>query len=224
MNKEILLKKNANFQIKSNIVLILAIFTFFTSIFSSMVFAQENKEAIIYRWRDDRGIVNYSDKIKIGNKKEVTVFNSELVVKKSIEAALTEEEYKDKQSKIQLDEDSKKKGEASKKRDNLLLVTYASPKEIEELKNSDLAQIERNIKNDTEILISLKERKNTLEFQASRNNEENTKNDKLDKQVSQTDKDIIELDRVINKNKSLYSDKEKKYNSDMDRLKELTKK
>jgi hypothetical protein len=110
--------------------------------------ADKDKETVTYRWVDDKGVVHYGDRIPAQEtQKERTIINREGVEVGRLDAQ---------RSPAQIAEQARRDQEQVRlqQHDNFLLTTYTSAKDIEELRDARLDQLngqhlaaEQNVQN-----------------------------------------------------------------------------
>jgi hypothetical protein len=104
-------------------------------------------EAALYRWVDDKGRVQYSDKPPSENNKGGVEMSNRGVVKKKLDASLTPE-----QQKAREDEEVRRRAEqqqamAQRRADNALLQSFTSVQEIDMKRDRELQAIDVMIAN-----------------------------------------------------------------------------
>ena len=117
------------------------------SIVSSASFAQSMENATIYKYKDSKGNVIYSDNIPSNEKGQYSVLSGKSgVLKQVVEKELTSDEVEVMNQKKNEEKVASEKSLEQRKRDNSLLSTYSSIDEISKLKNFELSQINQAIK------------------------------------------------------------------------------
>lgn len=114
----------------------------------------------IYKWVDEKGVVHYGDSIppQYANR-ERRVLNDKGVEVGRLEAQKSEQE-------LLADEDQRRQIAGARQRDQVLLRTYVSEGQIEELRDQRLDLIEGQVKVTTQYLDTLNGRMDRLHSQA----------------------------------------------------------
>ena len=97
--------------------------------------ADKDKETVTYRWVDDKGVVHYGDRIPAQEtQKERSIINREGVEVGRLDAQ---------RSPAQIAEQARRDQEQVRlqQHDNFLMTTYTSAKDIEELRDARLGQL-----------------------------------------------------------------------------------
>ena len=179
------------------------------SFFISSAFA----ESVIYRYKDSKGKLTYSDSVPANEKGQVDVLSGRtLALKKITEKQLTPEEIEAKMVAEKEQKNIIETSEIGKQKDQALLASYNSVDDIEKLKQYELQQINRAIQNDTDVLATLKDNKTALESKAKQNSGKMLPKDEMEiKDIKQNYDNLV---TNLEKNKQLYESREKKYNED----------
>lgn len=187
---------------------------------SNISFAQTMDSAVIYKYKDSKGRVFYSDNIPSNEKGQYAVLSGKSgVLKKVVERELTSEEIElINQKKVQEKNDTEKSLE-QRKRDNSLLATYSSIDEITKLKNFELSQINQAIKTQIGNITDLKDKIN----QANDNLTTNQNNKKMKDNLQDLQSKLNDANNILDSNKSLLETRTKKYQEDETRYVELLK-
>jgi chromosome segregation ATPase len=176
----------------------------------------------IKKCRDDQGIWHYGDSAAAEcAHSKVTVMSEEGVTKKEIAAPPTAAELKAREAQAEEIADTNKHAAEQKKRDQLLLSTYAVEDDIQYVRDRKLAQVESQIKASNETISSLSKVLERLEKQA---NEEH----KTGKVSSETEKHIASTKEQIASRQAEIAEKRKEQDmirqeaaSDLARYREL---
>lgn len=119
-----------------------------------------DKGPLVYRWVDEKGIVHYGDRIPPQYaQQDTTVLNRQGVVVDHVEAPKTPAELAQ-AARIQAQQI------AQKQRDNFLLTTYTSVKDIEQLRDERLEQLKGQRAAAEQYIASLHERLLALQARA----------------------------------------------------------
>lgn len=190
------------------------------SVISSVSFAQVVDNAVIYKYKDNKGNIIYSDNIPSSEKGQYSVLSGKSgilkqVVEKEMTSAevdvVTEQKNKDKKTQ----EDSVEQ----KKRDNSLLATYSSVNDITKLKNFELSQINQSITNQVKNITDIKEKISQINL----NLEKTPNNQKLKENIQSLQGQLTESNNILDSNKTLLESRTKKYQSDEVRYVDLLK-
>ncbi len=122
--------------------------------------ANASKGPMVYRWVDEKGVVHYGDHIPPQYaQKETTVLNDQGVEVGDVPAP---------KSAAQLAQDARVQAQqlAQKQRDNFLLTTYTSVKDIEQLRDERLEQLKGQRAAAEQYIASLHERLLALQARA----------------------------------------------------------
>lgn len=96
---------------------------------------QQDKAAVAYRWVDDKGVVHYGDRIPAqDSQKESAVLNRE-----GVEVGRRDAQKNSAEAAEQLRRDEEQA--RVQQHDTFLLTTYTSPKDIEDLRDARLAEL-----------------------------------------------------------------------------------
>jgi chromosome segregation ATPase len=102
--------------------------------------------AALYKWVDDRGVVQYSDKPPPNNKGSVELSKRGIVVKK-LDPSLTPEQRKAKEAEEARLKAEKEEELAQRRADNALLQSFTSTQEIDMRRNRDLQALDAILAN-----------------------------------------------------------------------------
>jgi hypothetical protein len=99
-------------------------------------YAQDSKSSTLtYRWVDDKGVVHYGDRIPAqDSQKETSILNRQGVELNRHDAQKSAAEQAE---QLKVDEEQAK----IEQHDSFLLTTYTSPKDIEDLRDARLAEL-----------------------------------------------------------------------------------
>lgn len=190
------------------------------SIISSISVAQTMDNAIIYKYKDAKGNMIYSDNIPSNEKGQYSVLSGKSgVLKQVVEKELNAEEVEiNNQKKIQ-DKNTEDKLLEQRKRDNSLLSTYSSIDEISKLKNFELSQINQAIKTQIGNITDLKDKIT----QANDSLTGNPNNKKMKESLENLQSKLVDANSILDNNKSLLESRTKKYQEDESRYVQLLK-
>lgn len=174
----------------------------------------------IYKWKDSKGIYHYSDRQELSYKGEIQVLsNKSAKLREVVERELTEEEKADKQVKEEAgkqdDDKMAKVNETARRRDNALVTTYSGVADLNRVRDFELGQVERSMKNDKQYAEDL--RKKLTELDAVRD----STGKKPDLQIGQVTRELGDVEKQLSKNQELYDSRNKKFKEDKARLEEL---
>ena len=190
------------------------------SIISSVSIAQTMDNAIIYKYKDAKGNIIYSDNIPSSEKGQYSVLSGKSgVLKQVVEKELSSEEVEVLNQKKIEEKNNEQKNLEQRKRDNSLLSTYSSIDEITKLKNFELAQINQAIKTQIGNITDLKDKIS----QANDNLKGNPNNKKMKDNLENLESKLSEANNILDNNKSLLETRTKKYQEDEVRYVQLLK-
>ena len=185
----------------------------------SVVQAQSKKEdSLIYKFKDGKGHLIYTDRLPANEKGEFSVLSADSgSIKKVVQEQLNETEIE--QLKIEKEEQKIAIEEkiSSEARDKALIIAYSSVKDIDNLKNYELEQIDLGIKNNIDNIATLKDQIKNLEESYALNPDNVSISVDLEK--SKNDLQIVE--KTLNSNKEMYAQRERKYLEDRKRYLEI---
>src|ERR1700733_1342466 len=102
---------------------------------AGLAYGQTPQKPPVYRWVDDKGVVHYGDRIPVqDSQKESSVLNREGV---ELNRHGAQKSAAEQAEQIRRDEEQAK----LQQHDSFLLTTYASSKDIEELRDARLAEL-----------------------------------------------------------------------------------
>ena len=113
----------------------------------TLALALAGADAAMYKWVDEKGVVQYSDKPPTSKSTGGVELSSRGVVKKKLDSALTPEQQKAKE-----EEEARRKAEeqqamAQRRADNALLQSFTSVQEIDMKRDRELQSLEAVITN-----------------------------------------------------------------------------
>lgn len=190
------------------------------SLISSASFAQNVDNPTIYRLKDSKGNVIYSDNIPANEKGQYSVLSGKSgVLKQVVEKELTPEEVDLINQKKNQEKVEKQQSLEQRKKDNSLLSTYSSIDEISKLKTFELSQINQAIKTQINNITDLKDKIN----QVTDNLNGNPNNKKMKDTFENLQSKLSEANSILDSNKSLLETRTKKYQEDEMRYIQLLK-
>ncbi|HZP85478.1 MAG TPA: DUF4124 domain-containing protein [Burkholderiales bacterium] len=131
--------------------------------------AQSSAPSRIYKWVDEAGVTHYGTSIPPRYaEKAASELNKQGMQVKRIEAAATPEQRKAAEDRAVQLKDEQKRASEQRRRDNALLNTYTSPREIEEAKERNLALPKQAIQGLQPRLQKAQERLASLQGQVDR--------------------------------------------------------
>lgn len=122
--------------------------------------APKDKATVAYRWVDDKGVVHYGDRIPAQDtEKERTILNREGVEVGKLDAQKTS---------AQIAEQARRDQEQARleQHDSFLLTTYTSAKDIEDLRDARLAELNGQHAAAEQYILNLNSRLVTLQARA----------------------------------------------------------
>ena len=118
------------------------------------------KEETVYKWVDEKGVVHYGDSVPAQySKQERRVLNEQGVEVGRLEAQKSD-------AQIAAEEAQRRSIAGARQRDNILLKTYVSEEQLEQLRDQRLDLIQGQVKVTTLYLDTLQERLEKLHEQA----------------------------------------------------------
>lgn len=191
------------------------------AVMSNVSFAQVTIDnAVIYKYKDSKGNIIYSDNIPSSEKGQYSVLSGKSgVLKQVVEKELTSEEVEAVNQKKTQDKNDANKILEQRKRDNSLLATYSSVDEITKLKTFELSQINQAIKTQVGNITDLKDKINQL----NENLSANPNNKKMKESLNDLQSKLSEANNILDSNKSLLDTRTKKYQEDETRYVQLLK-
>lgn len=122
--------------------------------------ANRQQDEIVYKWVDEKGVVHYGDSIPPQYaKQERRMLNEHGVEVGRLEAQKTDAQFA-------ADEDARRSLAGARQRDQILLTTYVSEEQLEQLRDQRLDLIEGQVKVTTLYLDTLHDRLERLHTQA----------------------------------------------------------
>jgi hypothetical protein len=192
---------------------------------SSSTHAQPSK---LYRWTDDKGVVHYGDSIPPEYaKQDRDVLNNQGVSVGFEQGELTPEQRAEKERKEAEAKQAQAQREETARRDKMLLETYISVSDIEDLRNRRLELLESQIKVTELYLANLRKRLLTLQDEASNykpyTNRENAPQipENLATDISRTVGSINLYEQTLSRTRTNQETVRNAFDSDIRRFKEL---
>lgn len=190
-----------------------------TIILSSLLvttFAAHAQSSEIYRYKDKNGNFIYTDKAPIQKGLEVGVLSKKTgVIKNMSELEAAKNFDKNNEEFLAKEAEIKDKEQEQLKKDQYLLNTYSSTKDIDQIKQYELDQIDRSIQNDINIISALKDRRDQLEKEIKNNPKLKSE---YDKEYVKLNENIERSQTNLSKSKEMYKEREKKFNDEKERL------
>lgn len=177
-------------------------------------------DSYIYKFVDSTGKIVYTDRLPASEKSEFTVLSSKSgTIKKVVQKELSPEEIEQRNTDQEKQKKVAEQTELQKKRDVSLLSSYSNVQDIDKMKKYELDQIDREIKSNIDNIAVLKDRLNQLN--ENKKNEPSNKN--LQEQYDKTLNNINSIQQNLDANKTMYAEREKKYDEDKSRYLQILK-
>lgn len=179
-------------------------------------FAAHAQSSEIYRYKDKNGNFIYTDKSPIQKGLEVGVLSKKTgVIKNMSELEAAKNFDKNNEEFLAKEAEIREQEKEQLKKDQYLLNTYSSTKDIDQIKQYELDQIDRSIQNDINIISTLKDRRDQLEKEIKTNPKLKAE---YDKEYIKLNENIERSQTNLNKSKEMYKEREKKFNDEKERL------
>lgn len=174
------------------------------------IYGQANAQDYIYKINNGNSAI-YTDRVPANEKREFSVLSSKSgTVKKVIEKELTDYEAEEKKkNEDQATEDTLRASEERRK-DDILLQTYASSADIDKYKDYELNQINLSIQASIDNIALYKDRIEGYQDMLTKNS--NNKVAKTDLEKARLN--LAETQRNLDSSKKLYIEKQAKYQED----------
>lgn len=180
-------------------------------------------DTTVYRYKDAHGRIVYSDTIPATERGEIEILSGKTMsLKKVTEKQLSKQEIEQRNTQEKEQKNLLENSEIAKQRDQALLANYSSLDDIEKMRSYELQQINRAIQNDSDNLSTLKDRKTELE--AKSKNSVGGPSIKNQQELKDLQQNIDNINANLEKNKTLYDNRDKKYSDDKARYTEILKK
>lgn len=190
--------------------------------------AQPKKQQRLYRWVDDKGVVHYGDQIPpqySGRDREV--LNSQGVSVGFQRGEVSEAEKAAEKKKQEAADAAQEAREELAKHDRMLLETYLSVHDIEELRDRRLELLDSQIKVTELYLTNLRKRLTSLQAEASAyqnppgDRQPRPVPDDLTQEISKTAGTISSYETMLDRTRSDQEKLRDSFNHDIARFKEL---
>lgn len=190
-------------------------------VFCNTSFAQiKTDSGIIYKYKDSKGNIIYSDNIPSNEKGQYSVLSGKSgVLKQVVERELSVEEIEIINQKKNQEKNDADKILEQRKKDNSLLATYSSVDEISKLKTFEISQINQSIKTQIGNITDLKDKINQVNDNLSSNNN----NKKMKETLQDLQSKLNDANNILSNNKTLLETRTKKYQDDEARYVQLLK-
>ena len=182
----------------------------------------------LYRWTDDKGVVHYGDSVPPEYaKQDRSVLNNQGVNVGFEQGEVTPEQRAEKARLAAEAEQAQHQREAVARRDKMLLETYISVSDIEDLRNRRLELLEGQIKVTELYLANLRKRLVSLQDEASNYKPYTTRDnapqipDNLALDISRTAGSINLYEQTLSRTRSDQETVRSSFDSDIRRFKEL---
>jgi hypothetical protein len=116
-----------------------------------LAFAAAPAHASIYKWVDENGKVQYSDKPPAAQsqaKQGVTELNNRGMTVKQIEGLLTPEQRAARDAQLAKEKEAQQQQDEARRRDRALLNTFSNTREIDRIRDQNLDQLAAGIQSD----------------------------------------------------------------------------
>jgi len=181
-----------------------------------------------YKWTDEHGNVHYGDKVPPEYAaRDRTLLNNQGVQVGSEEGEITPEEAAAKKAREEAAEADRKAKEEIARHDRMLLETYISVGDIEDLRNRRLELLESQIKLTDVYLGNLRKKLVDLQADASNFKPYSTKEgapqipENLALDISQTTAAIARYEETLARTRAMQSALKQSFNDDIARFREL---
>jgi hypothetical protein len=141
------------------------------------------------------------------------------IIKKVVDKELTADGIKARDEEQAKTKEKTEKTEAERKKDVVLLNSYSNVEEIDKIKKYELDQIDQGLKNSIDNIATVKDKLDQLTI--NKNSSPNNAN--IQKEYNKTLDNLNSLQKTLDNSKSMYADRESKYNNDKIRYLELLK-
>ncbi len=189
--------------------------------FSSTAHAAQGSGKKLYRWVDENGVVHYGDHIPPKYaKQERSVLNEHGVVVGRLEREKTDAERLADETRLRVTTDARQ-------RDQILLTTYVSVQQIEQLRDQRLELIEDQVKVTGQYIGTLQERLNKLHTRSqffrpySSNDNAKPLPDNMAEDLVRTVNEIRAQERNLDGKRAEQATLRSEFQSDIERYKEL---
>ena len=181
-----------------------------------------------YKWTDENGVIHYGDKIppEYSNRDRV-LLNEQGVQVGTEEGEITPEEAAAAKAREDAAEADRKAKEEIARRDRMLLETYISVSDIEDLRNRRLELLESQIKLTDVYLSNLRKRLDGLQADASNFKPYSTKEDapqipaSLALDMSRTTASIALYEQTLARTRADQANLKRSFDNDIARFREL---
>jgi hypothetical protein len=196
----------------------------------SLAAAQQSKTQVskLYRWTDEKGVVHYGDSVPPEYSKiERNVLNNQGVNVGHEEGELTPEKRAELARQKEQAEQEKAQKAAIERRDKMLLDTYLSVSDIEDLRNRRVELLESQIKVTELYLANLRKRLVSLQEEASNYKPYTTREgapqipENLQLDLTRTAHSINLYEQTLSRTRSDEENLRNSFDSDIRRFKEL---
>jgi hypothetical protein len=182
----------------------------------------------LYRWVDDNGVVHYGDHVPPEYaSRDREVLNEQGVAVGFEEGVVTKEEQAEKDRRAAAEETQRRAKSEAAQRDRVLLDTYLSVADIEDLRDRRMELLESQIKVTEQYLSNLRKRLVTLQKEAGAYKPYSDKPDapptpkNLSVELSQTFSSINSYEKTLARTRSEQQEVKAKFEHDIARFKEL---
>ena len=182
----------------------------------------------VYKWVDEEGVTHYGDYIPPEySERQHSILNDQGVQLKVVEGALTYEQRKQRRLEAEAEAVAERAREASQLRDRVLLSTYLSVEEIEDLRDRRIELVQAQIHVTEIYLDNLRSKLEKLELDAQRYSPYNTDpkakpiDEKLARELADTIDSIMLYEQTLKSSQAEQRRLQSKFASDITRFTEL---
>ena len=187
-----------------------------------------NKEASVFRWEDENGVMHYGDRVPPEHAdRGHDVLNEQGVTVDSVEGVKTPEQKAEEQRREELLAQQRKARDAALLRDKVLLSTYLSVEEIEALRDRRIELVAGQIRVTQIYLDNLRQKLLKLEKEAQRfapyssDPDARPIDEKLARELSDTLDSIMLYEQNLARSRREQNQLMAKFDADIDRFREL---
>lgn len=188
----------------------------------------QNRDGRVYRWVDDEGIVQYGDRIppEYANR-DRDLLNAQGITVGFEEGEITDEERAEMERQAAIEAERTREHADRVRRDRMLLETYLTVRDIENLRDRRLELLESQVKVTQLYLTNLRKRLADLEQEASRfrpyNDDENAPAlpENLATDISRTRESIASYEGRLSSTREEQQSLRDSFAADIERFREL---
>jgi hypothetical protein len=177
----------------------------------------------IYKWTDENGVTHYGESIPPQYRSQGgTELNKRAITVRQLDPLATPEQRQAALDKQRLAQEEEKRAAEQKRRDNALLNTYTSPREIEAARDRSLALPLQAIRGLEPRIQQGEEHLAELERKAAAAREAGKPTDHLDEQIAEQKRDLDGMRGEVTRHERQAQNIRARYDADRDRYMELT--